>query len=90
MEKEKKCDFCDEEKWEKFFEEKFGNWGKNRKWHDHRSGFMGGGFWFLGFIASAVYYIQNSDGFWMGVLGVLKAIVWPAMLIYEVFSRLNM
>jgi len=92
-------DICSEEYWEKKFgkdfceriEKKFENWGKcNHKWHDHSSGFMGGGIYGLGFLATLIYYIQTSDSFWMGVLGVLKALVWPAMLIYEVFTRLNM
>jgi len=38
--------------------------------------------YFLGFIGSAVYFISNSVGFWAGVLGFLKAIVWPVFLIY--------
>lgn len=37
----------------------------------------------LGFIGAAVYYIQAATGFWAGVLGFLKAIVWPAFLVYE-------
>jgi len=36
----------------------------------------------LAFIGSAIYYIQHATTFWMGVLGILKAIVWPAMLAY--------
>lgn len=37
----------------------------------------------LGVIGSAVYYIQAATSFWWGVLGVLKALVWPAFLTYE-------
>ena len=37
----------------------------------------------LGIIGATVYFIQNADTFWMGVLGVLKAIVWPALLVYK-------
>ena len=37
----------------------------------------------LGVIGAAVYYISTATGFWMGVLGVLKALVWPAFLVYE-------
>ena len=37
----------------------------------------------LGFIGSVVYYISTVNSFWMGVLGILKAIVWPAFLAYE-------
>jgi len=49
-----------------------------------------GGLYGLAFIGVAVYYIGQADAFWMGVLGVLKAIVWPAMLIYKVFTLLGM
>jgi hypothetical protein len=40
----------------------------------------------LGFIGACVYYIANATGFWMGVLGVLKAIVWPAMLVFKLLG----
>ena len=43
----------------------------------------GGPFYLLGFIGSVVYYISTATGFWVGVLGFLKAIVWPAFLVYE-------
>jgi hypothetical protein len=42
----------------------------------------------LGFIGAAVYFISSATGFWMGVLGFLKAIVWPAFLVYEAFKHL--
>jgi len=42
----------------------------------------------LGFVGAAVFYISHATGFWMGVLGFLKAIVWPAFLVYEVFDVL--
>ena len=37
----------------------------------------------LGLIGAAIYYISSAAGFWMGVLGFLKALVWPAFLVYE-------
>jgi hypothetical protein len=37
----------------------------------------------LGFIGAAVYYFEISSGFWPGVLAFLKALVWPAFLVYE-------
>ena len=43
----------------------------------------------LGFIGAAIYYIANATGFWMGVLGVLKAAVWPAFLVYHVLRFLG-
>lgn len=44
----------------------------------------------LGFIGAAVYYIQHAATFGAGVLGLLKAIVWPAFLIYRVLTLLKM
>jgi hypothetical protein len=41
----------------------------------------------LGIIGSAVYFISHATGFWMGVVGFLKAIVWPAFLVYEAFKH---
>jgi hypothetical protein len=47
------------------------------------SGNTTGAVYGLGFIGAAIYFISNSLGFWAGVLGFLKAIVWPAFLVYE-------
>lgn len=63
---------------------------KKGSWKCGGSGGMTGGVYFLAFIGTAVYYIGQADGFWVGVLGILKAIIWPAMLIHEVFTRLAM
>jgi hypothetical protein len=41
------------------------------------------GIYALAFIGAAVYYLQHSTTFWEGVLGILKAIIWPAMLVYK-------
>lgn len=49
----------------------------------------GGGFYFLGFIGAAVYFISQASGFWLGVVGFLKALVWPAFLIYELLAYLG-
>lgn len=43
----------------------------------------------LGLIGAAIYFVSQASGFWMGVLGFLKAIVWPAFLIYEAFMSLG-
>jgi len=45
-----------------------------------------GGLYFLGFIGALVYYIQQATGFWSGVLGVLKATVWPAFFVYKIMG----
>lgn len=50
----------------------------------------GGAFYFLGFIGAAFYYISGATSFWMGFLGVLKALVWPAFLVFELMKFLGM
>ena len=44
----------------------------------------------LGLIGAWVYFIGHATTFWMGVLGFLKGIVWPALLVYEAFKYLNL
>lgn len=46
----------------------------------------GGAVYGLGFIGAAIYFISTATSFWMGVLGFLKAIVWPVFLVYEAFK----
>ncbi len=48
-----------------------------------------GGIYGLAFVGAAVYFIQHSSTFWMGVLGFLKAIVWPAILMYKILELLK-
>ena len=49
-----------------------------------------GAIYAFGLIGAAVFYISQATGFWMGVLGFLKAIVWPAFLVYEALKHLAM
>ena len=58
--------------------------------HGMRSSGLAGVVYGLGFIGAAVYYISNATGFWMGVIGFLKAIVWPAFLVHELLGFLGM
>lgn len=41
----------------------------------------------LGFIGAAIYYLSSATSFWTGVLGFLKAMVWPVFLVYEAFMH---
>ncbi|UCH78742.1 MAG: hypothetical protein JSU81_01980 [Candidatus Coatesbacteria bacterium] len=43
----------------------------------------------LGIIGAAVYYISQATGFWMGVLGFLKALVWPAFIVHGLLRFLG-
>lgn len=43
----------------------------------------------LGWLGAFIYYIQHAATFGDGVLGFLKALVWPALLVYHLFSFLK-
>jgi hypothetical protein len=43
----------------------------------------------LGLIGAAIYFIQQAPTFWLGVLGLLKAIVWPAFVVYRLLEFLK-
>jgi hypothetical protein len=49
---------------------------------------MSATFYGLGFVGAAIYFISTATSFWIGVLGFLKAIVWPAFLVFEAFKNL--
>lgn len=44
----------------------------------------------LGFVGAAVFYIKTAGSFGAGVIGFLKAIVWPSFLVYELLKYLQM
>jgi len=43
----------------------------------------------FGFMGALIYYISTASGFWQGVLGFLKAIVWPAIIVFELLKYLT-
>lgn len=43
----------------------------------------------LGIIGAAIYFISQATTFWMGVLGFLKALVWPVFLVWRALEALN-
>lgn len=76
-----------EEKIEERLEKKYGcncddynRKNKNRSGNDCVYG--------LGIIGAAIFFISTATSFWMGVLGILKALVWPAFLVYELLKFL--
>jgi hypothetical protein len=44
----------------------------------------------LGLIGAWVYYLTHATTIWMGVLGILKGVFWPAVLVYELMKFLKM
>jgi hypothetical protein len=80
------CPEC-EKAFEHFFEKLGDEIGDkkchHKNWNDNHSG---GAVYGLGFIGALIYFISHATTFWIGVLGILKAIVWPAYLVYEVLN----
>ena len=48
------------------------------------------GIYGLAFLGALVYYLQHADSFMSGLMGLLKALIWPAMLTYRILQFLNM
>ena len=55
----------------------------------YRNG-SGGAIYGLGMIGAWVYFIGHATTFWLGLLGFLKGIVWPALLVYAALQSLGM
>jgi len=58
---------------------------KKRGWNK-----MGDAVYGLGFIGAAIYYIQHATSFGDGLFGVIKALVWPALVVFKLLGFLKM
>jgi len=56
----------------------------------NRGGAVSDGLYGLGFIGALVYYLQQATSLWTGIIGIFKAMVWPAFLVYELLAYLKM
>ena len=56
---------------------------------DSKCNATGGALYGMGFIGAAVYYISAAGSFGMGVIGFLKAMVWPAFLVFDALKALH-
>lgn len=61
-----------------------------KDWKCGGGGAGAGAVYGLGFIGALIYFIQHAATFWLGVYGILKALVWPALLIYEALKFFRM
>ena len=60
-----------------------------RRGATHASAGGGNAVYALGLIGALVYFWQQADSFGGYLLAILKALVWPAFLVYEAFQRLR-
>jgi hypothetical protein len=50
---------------------------------------VGGGAYFITYIGAAVYFMHQAYGFWGFVYALLKAAVWPAIVLYKAMILLH-
>ena len=62
----------------------------HRGWKGMRDSGTSSAVYGMAFIGALVYFIQHATTFWSVVLGILKAIIWPAVLIYNLLEFLKM
>jgi hypothetical protein len=69
-------DWCKDEKWH-----------KHKHWHhgDHGSNALYG----LGIFGAAFYFLQGATTFTAVVVGIIKAIFWPAFVVFKVLTFLK-
>ncbi|WP_162429147.1 hypothetical protein [Mucilaginibacter sp. 14171R-50] len=53
-------------------------------------GNQGGAIYGMALLGALVYFIQHATTFWGGMLGILKAVFWPAMILYKVLELLKL
>jgi hypothetical protein len=63
---------------------------KNCNHHHHnRNTGAGSAVYGLGMIGAWIFYIGHATTFWIGVLGFLKGIVWPAFVVFGLLNYLH-
>jgi hypothetical protein len=57
--------------------------GKCKPWEMKGAGCGGGSgaIYGLGFLGALVYYISTATSVWAGIIGIVKALLWPAFLV---------
>lgn len=59
-----------------------------KKWI-HKGAGPQGAIFGLGFIGALFYFLQQPANFQEVIMGILKAIVWPALLVFKLLSFFN-
>ena len=59
------------------------SWGMKKHMCGHG---CGGALYGLGFLGALFYYLTTATSLLGGILGVIKALLWPAFLVYGVLK----
>jgi hypothetical protein len=49
----------------------------------------GGAIYGLGVIGALIYFLQHAHTIWQGIIGIIYAFFWPAVLLYKVLGLLK-
>lgn len=60
---------------------------KKNKFRGHANS---GAIYGMGFIGALIYFLQHATSFMAVVIGIIKAIFWPAVVIYRVLQILGL
>lgn len=63
--------------------------GEKKGWRRRSGSGAAGTIWFLGFVGALFFYFQQVTTFGSGVVALLKALVWPGFLIYNLMDFLK-
>jgi len=44
----------------------------------------------LGLVGALFYYLSHATNFVTGLIGILKAILWPAFIVYQILNYIKM
>ena len=55
-----------------------------------KCGGNGGAIYGLGFIAALIYCLTTATSVWAGLVGVVKAILWPAFVVFGLMKFLGL
>ncbi len=76
-----------EKNFERYIKSKFEGWDKKSKKNNASTHSSGGALYFVGFVGALVYWMQAAVGFGAVLTGFLKALAWPAYVVYKLLEN---
>ncbi|MBA3679348.1 hypothetical protein H0W80_04135 [Candidatus Saccharibacteria bacterium] len=65
------------------------NYDSSKKYS--KSNYAGGGAVYgIGLIGALIYYMQHANTFWLVLVGLFKAVTWPAYVVYGLLRLFNL
>lgn len=61
-----------------------------KEWKGMNCNASGGAVYGLGLIGALIYFLQHAQTLGQGLVGTIKAILWPAFFVFKVFEFLKL